>query len=71
MTTLCDTCDGVTESTRKLSPWRWTCIYFPNVVGPGYVKTDIWVQAEPHMYCRNINGGKCPLWNERKEVADA
>lgn len=64
--THCSDCEHVTSESRKGKWYGWTCIKFPNLGGGGFVTNDI-RETEPYMKCVGINGGKCPLWQRRKD----
>lgn len=60
--TYCEDCDNVVHDTRKRHPSQWLCAKFQRVEGGGFVAPQTWVDAEPYMRCKDINGGNCPLF---------
>jgi hypothetical protein len=68
--TFCDACDHVDPQTRKHPPHRWTCLRHPRLEGAGFVVRGQWVDAPPHLYCKDTNGGLCPLYEPRREAPD-
>ncbi len=72
MTVYCADCDHVLEDTRRLEPWRWLCIKHPNISdGFGWVTATSWDKAPPYLYCKNVNGGLCPLFEPKRGDDDA
>lgn len=69
-TTYCQDCDNVVEASRKLNPTRWLCIKFPRMEGMGFVAPTIWADQEPYMRCSGINGGKCPVFEQRRNQGE-
>lgn len=67
MITYCADCDNVHPSTQKGHPARWLCIKFPRLEGFGFVTKDAWEKFEPYMPCKDINGGNCPLYQEKQQ----
>lgn len=65
--TYCRDCDHVEPQSRKQHPRLWLCLQHPNIEGMGFVDPDTWVKEQPYLYCRNVNGGRCPLWKRRRD----
>ena len=67
--TLCVNCDHATG--RGKHPSHWMCLKFPRLEGFGFVTDDKWDSFPPYMYCNGINGGACPLFEERNDDVHA
>lgn len=65
MTTLCENCEHSHPENEKRPSYRWMCIMFPRVEQNNFVTTDNRL-SEPYMFCKDINGGKCPLFQRAK-----
>lgn len=66
--TYCSRCEHVSEPTMHLHPRLWLCLKHPNIWdGFGFVTEDTWEKAEPYLRCLNVNGGACPLFEQRRE----
>lgn len=65
--TFCKDCDHVMQQSERLAPWRWLCIKHPRKEGFGFVTPDAWDAMPPYLYCKDVNGGACPLFEQRKE----
>ena len=61
----CKHCDKTSKHQRY-----WLCRRHKRVDGFGFITKDMWDNAEPFLYCRNVNGGLCPLYEEIKEVKE-
>lgn len=61
--TVCDDCLHV---MRDGPSYRWTCHECARKEGFGFVTRKLWEKDAPFMYCRDINGGACKMF-ERKE----
>jgi hypothetical protein len=71
MTTLCRDCDLVHPATRKLSPFKWVCMFYrkPNVADERltYVDPD-WRPDPPYDRCIDHNPyGRCDRFQPRRE----
>ena len=64
MKTVCENCDNVCIASDNTPSWRWTCLKHPRV-HDGFV-SDSKRMTEPYLYCKDVNGGMCPLYKERK-----
>lgn len=62
--TLCRDCEHVHD--RKRAARYWLCIKFPRIEAANFVNPGEWVEQEPYMLCRYINGGMCPLFEPMK-----
>lgn len=60
--TYCEHCANVYRVERRDPPWRWLCIRHRRVEGFGFVTSSTWDDAPPYLYCRDVNGGQCPLY---------
>ena len=62
--TVCENCKHC-DSSAKHSAY-WLCMKHKRADGFGFVTTDKWDDKEPYLYCRHVNGGYCPLFEEAK-----
>jgi hypothetical protein len=60
--TYCALCEWVDPPSRKLPPHRWLCVRHKQVEGMGFVVPGQWVNTEPYLRCRDVNGGICLLY---------
>lgn len=68
--TYCHNCEHLHPNSEKMNPWRWMCLKHPRREGFGYVTPDKWDDFPPYLFCRDLNGGACPLWEPRREHED-
>lgn len=66
--TICEDCEHMHPESRKRASYWAMCMKFPRLEGQGFVSKDKWDSDPPFMSCRNINGGACPLFEERKQL---
>lgn len=66
MATLCEDCTNSHSENAKRKPYRWMCVKFPRLDASNYVTSKERV-SEPYMYCKDINGGHCPLYERNEE----
>ena len=64
MITICSRCANCSRVNRNDPPWRWTCLAHKRMDGFGFVTEDTWDGFPPYLYCRDVNGGACPLYKE-------
>lgn len=62
--TFCERCAHVYKPDKNDAPWRWLCIKHRRVEGFGFVTTGAWDGFPPYLYCKDVNGGQCPLYEE-------
>ena len=67
--TFCEQCDFVHPDSRKRAPRYWLCVKFPRLEGQGFVAEKAWAEHEPFMRCVGINGGACPVFQQKREAA--
>lgn len=60
--TLCQDCDNRTMASKNDPPWRWQCIRHKRLPAYGFVTSEPWQDFPPYLYCRDVNGGLCPLY---------
>lgn len=65
MTTLCEECEHLHPTSDKRPPYRWMCMKFKRVEQDNFLTKNERL-TEPYMYCQNINGGICPLFEKTK-----
>jgi len=66
--TLCERCEHVTLETRKQRPRYWQCARHKRFDRVSFLSDADWSEVDPHLYCRDVNGGMCPLFEPRREV---
>lgn len=71
MATFCRDCANVERQSRKGHVRGWLCLRFPRLEGQGFVDPNYWSAHEPFMRCDGINGGACPMFEQRKENPDS
>ncbi len=57
------------RDSKGSPPWRWMCAKHKRLDGFGFVTRDTWDEAPPFLYCNNVNGGVCPLF-EKGEASE-
>jgi hypothetical protein len=62
--TLCEECEHLHSDTKR-NPKYWMCVKFPRVDTQNFVTSEQRL-TDPYMYCSQINGGACPLFQKRK-----
>jgi len=60
----CEECVNL-HSDRAKNPKYWMCTKFPRLEIDNFVTTETRV-SDPYMYCHNINGGCCCLFERKK-----
>ncbi len=57
---------------RLTSKWAGgdLCIKHPRLDGFGFVRYDEWDRLAPYLFCRDVNGGACPLYEPKREGKD-
>lgn len=68
MTTLCSNCRHVYLANKSDQPWYWMCIKHKRADGYGFVTQDTWVSKPPYLFCRDVNGGACPLFEQLEKA---
>lgn len=62
--TICMQCKHLYK-VRESDPWyRWLCMKHPRLQGLNAVTGDDTLQSPPYLFCRDVNGGACPLYEE-------
>lgn len=64
--TICEECEHSHPENKHRQPYSHMCMKFPRMEGFGFVTRTRWDKFDPWMYCVGINGGACPLFEERK-----
>lgn len=63
--TLCGECEHVHD--KKLAPYAWLCILHPRLPAyDGFLTKDTHERQEPYLRCATVNGGKCVLYEPRR-----
>ncbi len=65
--TYCEDCKHMHSDSRKLPSYRAMCSKFRRLGGTGFVTKEYWDKDPPFMLCKDINGGACPIFQERKQ----
>lgn len=65
--TYCENCTNVRKPARAAPPWKWLCSRHPRLDGYGWVTQGTWDDAPPFLACNQVNGGACPLFNQKPE----
>jgi len=65
--TICAECDFCIPNG---APWRWECAKHPRLEGYGFVTRDRWDDMPPHLYCKDVNGGACPLFQPKRKSTE-
>lgn len=60
--TYCERCRHVLRVEKSAAPWRWLCIKHRRIEGFGFVTRGTWDAFPPYLYCKDVNGGCCPLF---------
>jgi len=63
--TICETCKNMTRNNATAPWYKWQCMKFKRMEGFGFVTEDI-RESDPYMYCKDINGGECPLYEDSR-----
>ena len=66
--TICEDCEHMHPDSRNGPSWRAMCSKFPRLEGMGFVSRTFWSKDAPYMYCKDINGGACCVWEPRKSL---
>ena len=64
MSTVCEKCKHCDKASKHSK--YWLCRMHKRREGFGFVTSDKWDDFEPFLYCRNVNGGSCPLYQEEE-----
>lgn len=68
--TLCQSCDNRTASSKNDPPYRWMCIKHKRLPVYGFVTDEPWQDFPPYLFCRDVNGGACPLYAPARVPAE-
>jgi hypothetical protein len=60
--TYCEDCINCIRSSKSEPAYRWLCLMHPRLEGFGFVTKTNWDNAPPYLYCRDVNGGRCVLF---------
>ncbi len=64
--TFCEDCEHL-HPASKGPPWRWLCSKSPRMEGYGFITRGMWDHMDPFMLCVGINGGACPMFEQKPE----
>lgn len=67
----CRDCDHVDPASRKKAQYHWLCLRHRRLEGQGFVDPDTWVENEPYLKCKDVNGGICELYSPRRDAGIA
>lgn len=62
--TYCKDCAHAFMERKNDPPWRWMCIKHKRLEGFGFVTDTTWDDMPPYLYCKDVNGGACPLFEQ-------
>ena len=62
--TYCADCAHRHQVGRSDAPYRWLCTKHPRLEGFGFVTKDKWDDMPPYLFCKDVNGGMCPLFEK-------
>ncbi len=65
--TWCETCDFYMGGRY---PARDMCQKHPRSEGFGFVRKEQWDDFPPYLFCKDVNGGQCPLFEPKREGVD-
>lgn len=68
--TLCENCEHMHPDSRKGPSYRAMCMKQPRLLGTGFVTAEHWDRDPPFMYCKDINGGACSMFEQRREITE-
>ena len=68
--TICADCDNLSQTGKSDPPWRWLCVKHKRLDGFGFVTQDTWDSMPPYLYCKDVNGGACPLFKPKHNQED-
>jgi hypothetical protein len=67
--TVCIRCQHVVEYTRRMPPYRWLCEkHRRGGDGFGFVTDTDWDDKPPYLFCKDVNGGFCPLFEPLEDT---
>lgn len=64
--TYCKDCKHVYRANKSDQPRWWMCIRHKRAEGFGFVTDQTWDNAPPYAFCREVNFGFCPLFEQRE-----
>lgn len=62
--TYCENCKHVYRERKNDTPYKWLCIKHKRAEGFAFVTRTSWDGDPPYGYCRIMNLGHCPLYEE-------
>ncbi len=65
--TWCESCDHHRPANH---PARDMCGKHPRLEGFGYVRKGEWDHFPPWLFCKDVNGGACSLFEPKREGED-
>ena len=67
MTTYCSDCKHVILNGKNDPSYRWLCGRHKRTQGAGFVTKEFWDGDAPYLYCAQVNGGLCELFEAKPE----
>lgn len=65
MTTYCTECAHIYRANKSDPPYRFMCVKHKRDESEmGFVTRDMWDSVPPYLFCKDVNHGKCPLYEE-------
>lgn len=65
--TLCKECNNLYVASKNDQPGRWMCIKHKRLPVFGFVTHEAWENFPPYLFCRDVNGGACPLFRPKRD----
>lgn len=65
--TWCEACENRLPAKH---PARDMCLKHPRHEGYGFVRKGKWDDFPPFLFCRDVNGGGCPLFEPKRGEDD-
>ena len=63
-------CDACVNRIPAKHPARDMCNRHPRHEGYGFVRKGEWDDFPPFLFCRDVNGGGCPLFEPKRDGED-
>ena len=60
--TYCEKCANLHAPNKNDHPRYWMCVKHRRLEGFSYVMKGVWSKFPPYLYCNDVNGGACPLY---------
>ena len=64
--TICANCEHMHKPNQSDPFYRWLCLKHKRMQGMNPVTGDDTLLSPPYLYCKDVNGGACPLFERKK-----